>query len=158
MYDKHPPPKKFCDFLGGRSTVGVSTVQFFGLTREYIELGISVKRNGGGSVANISRATLRKRIEKDLMRQMKDKGIKGNYLTDLIQDYLALWDLKTDLIEDIKENGIKVSGMHGPKSNPSINDLHKTNDRMIKVLDALSLNVPVYEKTQPRKYTAQDLL
>ncbi len=108
-------------------------------------------------MANINRATLRKRIEKDLMKQMKDNGIKGNYLTDLVQDYLALWDLKTDLIEDIKENGIQIPGMHGPKSNPSINDLHKTNDRMIKILDALNLNVPAAEKKQPVNYSKSEL-
>ncbi len=108
-------------------------------------------------MATISRDTLRKRIEKDLVKQMKVNSNKGNHLMDLVQDYLALWDLKCDLIDDIKESGIKVSGMHGPKSNPSINDLHKTNDRMIKILDALNLNVPAAEKTQPTNYSKSDL-
>jgi len=112
---------------------------------------------GGGSMATISRASLRKRVEKDLMKQMKDNKIKGNYLTDLVQDYMALWDLKSDLIEDIQENGIKVAGMHGPKSNPSIGDLHKTNDRMIKILDALNLNVPAPEREPPSNYSKSDL-
>lgn len=113
---------------------------------------------GGDLMAMVNRDTLRKRIEKDLMKQLKDSNITGNYLKDLVQDYLSLWDLKCDLVEDIKITGIKVSGMYGPKSNPSINDLHKTNDRMIKMLDALNLNAPAAEKTVPQNYTKSDLV
>ncbi len=49
--------------------------------------------------------------------------------------------------------------MHGPKSNPSINDLHKTNDRMIKILDALGLEASAEEKKVPSKpvRSARDL-
>ncbi|MGG0889934.1 P27 family phage terminase small subunit [Cytobacillus horneckiae] len=92
-----------------------------------------------------NRGTMRKNIERDLTKQLKEKAVVGNHYSDLIQDYLSLWDLKCELIDDIEENGIKVSGMHGPKSNPSINDLHKTNDRMIKILDALGLKAIAVE-------------
>ncbi|MEM5669924.1 P27 family phage terminase small subunit [Bacillus cereus] len=102
-------------------------------------------------MARVKRETMRKRIEKDLTNQLKEKKIVGNHYTDLIQDYLSLWDLKCVLVDDIKETGIKVSGMHGPKSNPSINDLHKTNDRMIKILDALGLEASAEEKKVPSK-------
>ncbi|MDA1795695.1 P27 family phage terminase small subunit [Bacillus cereus group sp. BY8-1LC] len=110
-------------------------------------------------MAKIKRETLRKRIEKDLTRQLKEKKIMGNHYEDLVQDYLSLWDLKCILIDDIEETGIKVSGMHGPKSNPSINDLHKTNDRMIKILDALGLEASAEEKKVPPKTvrSAKDL-
>ncbi|MEK4565198.1 hypothetical protein MKX54_11040 [Alkalihalobacillus sp. FSL R5-0424] len=90
-------------------------------------------------MAKIKPETLRKRIEKDLMDQLNEKQIKGNHYSDLIQDYLALWDLKCKLIIDIENEGIQVMGMHGPKSNPSIGDLHKTNDRMLKILDSIGL-------------------
>ncbi|MFF1992841.1 P27 family phage terminase small subunit [Bacillus mycoides] len=102
-------------------------------------------------MTKIKSETLRKRIEKSLKNQLIEKKIIGNYYQDLIQDYLSLWDLKCDLIEDIRENGIKAHGMHGPKSNPSINDLHKTNDRMIKVLDALGLKAVAEEGKVPQK-------
>ncbi|MDZ5609609.1 hypothetical protein U2I54_21755 [Bacillus pseudomycoides] len=110
-------------------------------------------------MAKIKRETLRKRIEKDLTRQLKEKKIVGNHYEDLVQDYLSLWDLKSVLIDDIEETGIKVSGMHGPKSNPSINDLHKTNDRMIKILDALGLEASAEEQKIPSKpkRSAKDL-
>ncbi|WP_336991318.1 P27 family phage terminase small subunit [Bacillus toyonensis] len=105
------------------------------------------------------RETMRKRIEKDLINQLKEKKIVGNHYVDLIQDYLSLWNLKCILVDDIEETGIKVSGMHGPKSNPSINDLHKTNDRMIKILDALGLEALAEETKVPSKpvRSARDL-
>lgn len=70
-----------------------------------------------------------------------------------------MWDLKCVLFDDIEEIGIKVSGMHGPKSNPSITDLHKTNDRMIKVLDALGLEASAEVNNVPQKTprSAKDL-
>ncbi|MDA1631797.1 hypothetical protein PDK11_02865 [Bacillus cereus] len=110
-------------------------------------------------MARVKRETMRKRIEKDLTNQLKAKKIVGNHYTDLIQDYLSLWDLKCILVDDIEETGIKVSGMHGPKSNPSINDLHKTNDRMIKILDALGLEASAEEQKTPSKpkRSAKDL-
>ncbi|HFJ9344235.1 TPA: P27 family phage terminase small subunit [Bacillus mobilis] len=102
-------------------------------------------------MATTDRESLRERIEKDLYAQLKKKKIVGNHYEDLVQDYLSLWDLKCELIDDIQDTGIKISGMHGPKSNPSINDLHKTNDRMIKILGALSLEASAEEKNVPQK-------
>ena len=91
------------------------------------------------------REKLRKQIERDLKKQMKLNSTTARYHADMVTDYLALWDLKNELFDDIRDTGIQVMGMHGPKSNPSIADLHKTNDRMIRILDALNLNVPKIE-------------
>lgn len=109
-------------------------------------------------MVDVDKGRLRKKIEADLKKQMKANGTTFSYHSDLIQDYLSLWDLKNDLIEDIRDTGITVPGMHGPKSNPSINDLHKTNDRMIKILDALNLNVPKVENNPPKDGSKSDLL
>lgn len=110
-------------------------------------------------MAQTNRETLRKKIEKDLLDQLKEKTIKGNHFSDLVQDYLSLWDLKCSLIEDIQNSGIQVPGMHGPKSNPSINDLHKTNDRMLRILDALGLRAsPVEPDIKGAKPDASDLV
>lgn len=100
-------------------------------------------------MAATKRSTLRNQIEIDLMKQLEANGTTVSYHKDLVQDYMSLWDLKNELLSDIKETGINVPGMHGPKSNPSINDLHKTNDRMIKILDALNLNMPKAENNNP---------
>lgn len=104
-------------------------------------------------MANEDRDKLRKKIEKDLLAQLRANKVKGSHYEDLVQDYLSLWDLKCELISDIETQGIHVSGMHGPKSNPSIPDLHKTNDRMLRVLDALGLkaNAPDPNKGAPQR-------
>ena len=102
--------------------------------------------------------TLRNQIEEDLVGQLKKKEVVGKHYEDLIQDYLSLWDLKSELLKDIQENGIKVSGMHGPKSNPSINDLHKTNDRMLKILEALGLKAAPVENAPGSKAKGVDAL
>ncbi len=112
---------------------------------------MNVKKKGGVVLAKLKRETIRSRIEKDLMNQLSEKNITGNHYENLVQDYLSLWDIKCDLVNDIAENGIKVNGMHGPKSNPSVNDLHKTNDRMIKILDALSLQASPHENSNDQK-------
>lgn len=102
------------------------------------------------------RLALRKQIEEDLNSQLATKEISGSHYKDLVRDYLSLWDIKNSLIKEISTTGIQVHGMHGSKSNPSINDLHKTNDRMLKVLDALGLKASAGENKN--SYSTHDLL
>lgn len=109
-------------------------------------------------MVDVVREKLRKQIEKDLNKQLKANGKTVNYHKDLVQDYLALWDLKNELLDDIKTTGISVKGMHGPKSNPSIGDMHKTNDRMIKILEALNLNIPKVEVGGTKGKEKSDLI
>lgn len=101
---------------------------------------------------------LRNRIEKDLIAQLKEKEIKGGHYIDLVKDYLSMWDIKNAMIEDITDNGIQIPGMHGAKSNPSIADLHRTNDRMLKTLDALGLKAVGIEKPVKRDSEKNDLI
>lgn len=54
-------------------------------------------------MAAVNRVTIRKRIEKDLMNQLKANGLVVNYHKDLVQDYLSLWDLKNKLFDDIQD-------------------------------------------------------
>lgn len=97
-------------------------------------------------MAKLQRNTIRSRIEKDLSQQLEDKKITGNHYLDLIQDYLSLWDVKCKLIDVIEEDGVRVMGAHGLKSNPSIADLNKTNAQMLKILSELGLKpVPIKE-------------
>ncbi|KMK77617.1 P27 family phage terminase small subunit [Alkalihalobacillus pseudalcaliphilus] len=98
-------------------------------------------------MAKLKRENLRKRIEKDLKDQLVENFISGYHYEDLVQDYLSLWDLKCRLIDDIERNGIQVKGMHGPKSNPSIGDLHKTNDRMLRILSEIGIKPSATEQS-----------
>lgn len=82
---------------------------------------------------------LRRIIEKDLKDQLFEKGRNHSYYIDLIDDYMALWDVKNMLIADIQDRGVTVPGMRGEKKNDSVGELNKTNAQMLKILAELGL-------------------
>ena len=85
----------------------------------------------------------RKEVESDLLDQLDRNGTVGRYYTDLVSDYMALWDTKKKLIGDIKERGAKVyvetSTTSKLKTNDSVQDLLKVNAQMLKILDCLGI-------------------
>lgn len=82
---------------------------------------------------------LRLIIERDLKRQLAKKSVIQSHYIDLIDDYMALWDIKNMLIADIQERGVTVPGMRGEKKNDSVGELNKTNAQMLKILAELGL-------------------
>ena len=86
---------------------------------------------------------LGKEIKKDLLDQLKENEIYGKHYEDLINDYMALWDIKNRLIADIKERGVSVEWNNGKqvgrKKNDSIPELNKTSAQMLKILAELGL-------------------
>ncbi|TWH49603.1 P27 family phage terminase small subunit [Sporomusa sp. KB1] len=83
-------------------------------------------------------------IENDLMEQLERNGVYGNQYTDLVNDYMALWQIKNKLIADIRKRGVMVAWNNGPnqggyKKNESIGELNKTNAQMLKILNDLGL-------------------
>lgn len=90
-------------------------------------------------------------IKKDLLDQLERNGVFGKYYLDLVNDYMALWDIKNKLIADIKKRGVSVywcngGGQEGYKKNESIAELNKTNAQMLKILNDLGLKA---EKREP---------
>lgn len=91
-------------------------------------------------------------IRQDLVDQLDRKGICGSHYLDLIEDYMALWDIKNKLIKDIRDRGVSIKWTNGPinpetgeaaqwgyKKNDSIAELNKTNAQMLKILSELNL-------------------
>ena len=83
-------------------------------------------------------------IKKDLIDQLERNGVFGKHYVDLVNDYMAMWDIKNKLIKDIKERGVTVEynnggGQKGYKKNDSIAELNKTNAQMLKILNELGL-------------------
>ncbi len=88
-------------------------------------------------------------IKKDLLDQLERNGVYGKHYLDLINDYMALWDIKNKLIKDIKERGVSIRWetynkdgevvQCGYKKNESIAELNKTNAQMLKILNELGL-------------------
>ena len=83
-------------------------------------------------------------IKKDLIDQLERNGIFGKHYLDLVNDYMSLWDIKNELIKDIKVRGVSIKwnnggGQGGYKKNDSISELNKTNAQMLKILNELGL-------------------
>lgn len=89
-------------------------------------------------------------IKKDLVEQLERSGVYGNHYLDLINDYMALWDIKQALIKDIKERGVTTKYQNGEnqwgfKKNDSIAELNKTNAQMLKILKELGLKAANFQ-------------
>lgn len=86
---------------------------------------------------------LREGIRKDLLDQLERNGTVGKYYTDLVEDYIRLWDIKRGLAEDIRERGAKVkvytATAENLKTNDSVTDLIKVNAQMLKIIDNLGI-------------------
>lgn len=83
-------------------------------------------------------------IKNDLVNQLERNGVYGKHYLDLIDDYMAMWEIKNKLIKDIKARGVVVKYQNGPeqwghKKNDSIAELNKTNAQMLKILNELGL-------------------
>ena len=88
--------------------------------------------------------TQRKKIETDLIKQLEGMGIYNEYYSDLVNDYMDLWDIKNNLIQDIKDRGVTTEynhggGQRGVKQNESIQGLVKISDRMSKLLITMGI-------------------
>ena len=86
----------------------------------------------------------KRKIKQDLIDQLERRGVYGQQYLDLINDYMALWEIKNALIKDIKMRGVAVeyqNGQHqwGIKKNDSIAELNKTNAQMLRILQELGL-------------------
>ncbi len=88
----------------------------------------------------------RRDIEEALMAQINPSGVsEQKHFLDLINDYMAMWSIKENLIADIKERGAVVpytsnSGNVNMKKNDSIDQLLKVNAQMLKILSDLGLH------------------
>ena len=87
-----------------------------------------------------------KNIEASLRKQAREIGLTQAHYSDLINDYMSLWDVKNKLIDDINQRGVSVQGMHGKKKNDSVTELNKTNAQMLKLLSELGLDAAKMEK------------
>lgn len=86
----------------------------------------------------------RKQIYNDLIDQLERNGMDNAFCKDMVNDYMALWDISKALQRDIEERGINcetelADGRIKISKNESVGELHKTNAQMLKILDSLEL-------------------
>ena len=76
---------------------------------------------------------------------MKKRKADEEVYRDLVDDYVAMWNIKNKLIEDINTRGVQVktfnsNGQEVYKKNDSIVELPKYNTQMLKLLNDLGLS------------------
>lgn len=92
-------------------------------------------------------------IKQDLLDQLERNGIYGQHYVDLVNDYMALWEVKNKLIKDIKEKGVSIKYQNGEnqwgyKKNDSVRELTNVNNQMLRLLDALGLKASQLESEE----------
>ena len=95
-----------------------------------------------------------KRIRESLVKQLERRGMNAEFCEDLINDYVHYWNLKKDLLADIKDKGLRYETINGngvsvEKANESVVNLQKTTATMLKILTELKLKEPVQEQENP---------
>jgi hypothetical protein len=86
----------------------------------------------------------RKKIQTDLLDQLERNGTFGEFYVDLVNDYMAMWDVKNKLIADIEEKGVSIRYQNGEnqwgyKKNDSVGELQRINNQMLNILKHLEL-------------------
>jgi len=92
-----------------------------------------------------------KRTKEALENQITSNGNTQYYYLNLIEDYMSLWVIKEELMEDIKNRGVIIKWKNGEKQsgekkNDSVSEVSKVNAQMLKILTELNLkptDIPV---------------
>lgn len=91
-----------------------------------------------------------KNIKDSLLNELIKNGNTQDFFISLIDDYMELWIVKEQLIQDIAENGVFIIYQHGKDQqgrtkNSSVQELTKVNAQMLKILQQLKINVRVID-------------
>ena len=84
-------------------------------------------------------------ILKSLKDQLKKKQADISVFSDLLEDYMALYDIKKKLKTDIRKRGVSYESSSASgkatiiKQNQSVKDLVAVNKQMLLILEKLGL-------------------
>lgn len=98
-----------------------------------------------------------KAIKEDLINQLELKGMYHSFYKDFVDQYIQYYNMKNELMKDIKEKGVRVdvksgNGFVTSKANESIMLCQKTTQMMLKILNDLGLEEPVVDDTTDDDY------
>ena len=102
------------------------------------EVGVMLTAEG------IKRTKAYKQIKASLVDQLERSGNDTSFFLDLVDDYMKMYVIKELANADILENGVSVEWrnsetQYGRKKNDSVDQILKTNQQMIKLLDMLGI-------------------
>jgi P27 family predicted phage terminase small subunit len=88
--------------------------------------------------------TKRSELKRDILDQLERNGVYGSQYTDLVEDYMSMWDIKNKLQKDIRKRGVDIEwdnggGQKGVKKNDSLTQLYKINSEMLNIRKELGL-------------------
>ena len=92
----------------------------------------------------IKKTTAYKSIRKSLLDQLERSGNDLPHFTNLVEDYMKMYIIKEIANDDIRCRGTFVEWsnsetQYGSKKNDSVDQILKTNQQMIKLLDMLGI-------------------
>ena len=84
-------------------------------------------------------------IENSLLEQLAMLGAMKEHYIDLIRDYMGMWEVKTELLDSIRERRVATKTLSPieimmQKSNPAFKDLVMVNKQMLSLLKELGLS------------------
>jgi len=93
----------------------------------------------------MTEALKRESIKISLEKQLALMDANKDHFSDLISDYMGMWDVKNALFSDIKLRGVTYKdvssvGIEMQKNNPSVKELVTVNKQMLSVLKELGLS------------------
>lgn len=93
---------------------------------------------------SIKRTKAYRTIRASLIDQLERSGNDTSFFLDLVDDYMKMYIIKELANADIMENGVSVEyrnseTQYGRKKNDSVDQILKTNQQMIKLLDMLGI-------------------
>ena len=93
---------------------------------------------------SIKKTKAYKKIKDSLVDQLERSGNDTPFFLDLVDDYMKMYIVKELANADILENGVSVEWrnsetQYGRKKNDSVDQILKTNQQMIKLLDMLGI-------------------
>ena len=91
-----------------------------------------------------------KEIRQSLMDQLVESNNMNPHFKGLVEDYMRLWIIKNQLIDDIEERGVVCKYQNGEtqwgyKRNDSVGELNKVSSQMLKILTQLKIQVKEIE-------------
>lgn len=91
-----------------------------------------------------------KEIRQSLLQQLEENGNMNPHFKGLVEDYMRLWIIKNQLIDDIDERGVVCKYQNGKdqwgyKRNDSVGELNKVSSQMLKILTQLKISVKEVE-------------
>ena len=108
-------------------------------TRNLIQKKEGVAQKG----ARVGNSKEYDKVYKSLLKQLEENETNEDRYIDLINDYMKMWNIKNELIQDIEYRGSVIfwsnGKQQGEKSNDSVKLLLNVNNQMLKILSELNL-------------------